>query len=132
MSSSCRQDRSSAWRTTIIRAGSSTWAYPAPTRARGGKHVILPPGFKGKAPEGYFAGKSASNKVLIAVRSLPVKGDVKGAMDALRSIRIYPLASAADPKLLKFVDISERTMDGTCLRWEDNIQYWQKLHEIID
>src|SRR5262249_59741446 len=23
-------------------------------------------------------------------------------------------------------------MDGTCLRWEDNIQYWQKLHEVID
>ena len=23
-------------------------------------------------------------------------------------------------------------MDGTCLRWEDNIQYWQKLHEIMD
>ena len=23
-------------------------------------------------------------------------------------------------------------MDGTCLRWEDNIQFWQKLHAVID
>src|SRR5262245_61950330 len=53
-------------------------------------------------------------------------------MDKLRTIKIYPLATAADPQLLKFVDITEKEMDGTCLRWEDNIQYWQKLHEIID
>jgi hypothetical protein len=105
---------------------------PGPAGAKGGKHLILPPGYKEKVPEGYFVGRSVSNKVLIAVRSLPAKGDVKGALDALRAIKIYPLSTAADPKLLKFVDISEKEMDGTCLRWEDNIQFWHKLHEIID
>jgi hypothetical protein len=105
---------------------------PGPDAGKGGKHLILPPGYKGEVPPGYFVGKSTSNKVLIAIRSLPQKGDLKGAMDGLRTIKIYPLATAADPKLLKFVDISEREFDGTCLRWEDNLQYWQKLHEIID
>jgi hypothetical protein len=105
---------------------------PGPDAGKGGKHLILPHDFKSEAPPGYFVGKSPSNKVLIAVRSLPVKGDVKGAVDALRAIKIYPLGTADNPKLLKFVDISEKEMDGTCLRWEDNIQYWQKLHEIID
>lgn len=105
---------------------------PGPAGNKGGKHLILPPDYKGDIPKGYFAARSASNKVLIAVRSLPAKGDVKGALDALRTIKIYPLATAADPKLLKFVDISDKAMDGTCLRWEDNIQYWQKLHEVLD
>ena len=35
-----------------------------------------------------------SNKVLIAVRSLPQNGDVQGAIDALRRIKIYPLVDA--------------------------------------
>ncbi|MES2792863.1 MAG: DUF1254 domain-containing protein [Planctomycetota bacterium] len=105
---------------------------PGPDAGKGGKHLILPPHYKGEVPPGYFVGKSPSNKVLIAIRSLPQKGNVKGAMDGLRTIKIYPLATAAKPKLLTFVDISEKEMDGTCLRWEDNIQYWQKLHEIIE
>jgi hypothetical protein len=105
---------------------------PGPDGGKGGKHLILPPGYKEEPPSGYFVGKSPSYKVLIAVRSLPVKGDVKAAMDALSTIKIYPLATAANPKLLKFVDASEKAMDCTCLRWEDNIKYWEKLHEVID
>src|SRR5262245_11555409 len=105
---------------------------PGPAGARGGKHVVLPPGYKGKVPAGYFTGRSASNKVLIGLRALPIKGDVKAAMDGLRAVKIYPLATAASPKLLRIVDVTEKSLDGTCLRWEDNIQYWQKLHEVID
>jgi hypothetical protein len=105
---------------------------PGPAGARGGKHLILPPGYKGEVPAGYFVGKSASNKVLIALRSLPVKGDVKGAMDALSAVKIYPLATAANPQPLKFVDVTEKEMDGTCLRWEDNLKFWEKLHEVLD
>jgi hypothetical protein len=104
---------------------------PGRDKGKGGKHLVLPPGYKGEVPKGYFSGRSASLKVLFAIRSLPIKGDVKGAMDALRSVKIYPLASASDPKLLKFVDITEKEMDGTCLRWEDNLKFWEKLHEIM-
>src|SRR5262249_24574509 len=66
---------------------------PGPAGNKGGKHLILPPDHKGEVPARYFAGKSASNKVLIAIRSLPANGDVKGALAALRSIKIYPLAT---------------------------------------
>jgi len=104
---------------------------PGPDAGKGGKHLILPPGYKGEIPEGYYVGKSASYKALIAVRSLPQNGDVKGALDALRRIKIYPLATAANPKLATFIDVSDKHTDSTCLKWEDNIQYWAKLHEII-
>src|SRR5262245_25470626 len=105
---------------------------PGPDKGKGGKHLVLPPGYKGEVPKGYFVGRSASNKVLIALRSLPAKGDVKGALDALRTVKIYPLATAAEPKLVRFVDVSDKAMDGTCLKWEDNLTYWEKLHEVID
>ncbi len=104
---------------------------PGPDAGKGGKHLVLPHDDKGEIPQGYFVGKSPSNKVLIAVRAIPVKGDVKGAIDALRTIKIYPLATADNPKLLKFVDITGKEMDGSCLRWEDSIKFWEKLHEIL-
>jgi hypothetical protein len=105
---------------------------PGPAGPKGGKHLVLPPGYKGETPTGYFAGTSASEKVLIAIRSMPINGDLKGALDALRTVRIYPLATVANPKFVRFVDVTNQGIDATCLRWEDNIQFWQKLHEVID
>jgi hypothetical protein len=105
---------------------------PGPDAGKGGKHLILPPGYKGEVPSGYHVGRSASYKVLVAIRSLPANGDVDGAMAALRSIKIYPLSSATDSQLVKYTDITQKPMDGTCLRWEDNIQFWEKLHDIIE
>jgi hypothetical protein len=94
---------------------------PGPAGAKGGRHLILPPGYKGEPPAGYFAGRSLSNKVLVAIRSLPLKGDIKGAMQHIRAVRIYPLASASNPKLLNVMDVTDKSIDCTCLRWEDNI-----------
>jgi hypothetical protein len=104
---------------------------PGPAADKGGKHLVLPPGYHGQAPAGYFSAASSSNKNMLGVRALPVNGDIKGAMDALRTVKIYPLATAADPKPLGFVDVTDKSIDATCLRWEDNIQYWQKLHEVL-
>ncbi|WP_020469485.1 DUF1254 domain-containing protein [Zavarzinella formosa] len=105
---------------------------PGPDKGKGGKHLIMPPGYVGKVPEGYYVGASSSNKVLIALRSLPIKGDAKGAADALKSVKIYPLSTADDPKLVKMIDMTEKKMDSTPLRWEDNILYWEKLRAVID
>ena len=104
---------------------------PGPDAGKGGKHLILPPGYKGEIPEGYHVGKSASYKALAALRSLPQNGDAKAALEALRQVKIYPLASAANPKLATFIDVSDKHTDSTCLKWEDNLQFWAKLHEII-
>jgi hypothetical protein len=105
---------------------------PGPDAGKGGKHLVLPPGYKGEPPAGYHVGRAKSLKVLVALRAMPANGDIKGALNALRAVMIYPLATAENPKLSKFVDITEKAMDGTCLRWEDNLQFWQKLHEVLD
>ena len=74
---------------------------PGPDAGKGGKHLVLPPGYKGKIPAGYYIGQSQSVKALVAIRAMPAGGNVAGAMDALRSIKIYPLVdcrqSAAHP-----------------------------------
>jgi hypothetical protein len=103
-----------------------------PDAGKGGKHLILPPGYKEKIPDGYNVGRSSSLKISIAMRALPQKGDVKGALDAIRRVKVYPLSTAANPALFRFVDLSDKKADLTSLRWEDNLAYWEKLHAVID
>jgi hypothetical protein len=105
---------------------------PGPDAGRDGEHLVLPPGYDADLPAGYHVGRSSSFKALLAVRALPVGGDLPKAKDALRAVRIYPLATAADPKPFSFVDTTETAMDSTCLRWEDNFQFWAVLHRVID
>jgi len=104
---------------------------PGPDAGTGGRHVVVPPGYRGQIPDGYNVGRSTSFKNLIAVRALPVGGDAKGAIEALRKIRIYPLATGSSSGLMEFKDVSELKMDATALRWEDNLQFWQVLDRII-
>jgi hypothetical protein len=37
---------------------------PGPDAGKGGKFLILPPGYEGDAPEGYFVYRSGTNNVL--------------------------------------------------------------------
>lgn len=105
---------------------------PGPDAGQGGKHLIVGPGYTGLIPAGYHVGHSPTIKVLIAVRALPVGGDQAAAQKALEAVKVYPLSTAADPKPIKVVDTSKLKMDSTSLRWEDNIQFWEVLHRIIE
>ena len=102
---------------------------PGRDAGHGGRYLILPPDYKGAVPAGYHVGRAASLTVVAAVRSMPVGGDAEQALQALRTIKIHPLNSN---RTLTFVDTTTTRMDSTCLRWEDNLQFWQVLAKIID
>ncbi|MFJ2992462.1 DUF1254 domain-containing protein [Pandoraea sp. NPDC087047] len=104
---------------------------PGPDAGKGGKHLVLPPGYTGNVPDGYYVGHSHSLKNLVAVRALPVGGDVQKALDGLRSIKIYPLSQASNPTPLPAVETTQKAMDSTSLRWEDNLQFWEVLNKVI-
>jgi hypothetical protein len=106
---------------------------PGPDAGKGGKHLIVPPGYDGALPDdGYYIWHSKSNLVVGGARSLPVGGDVQAALDRLRTIKVYPLDPSADWEEPAWIDISDVAVDSTPLRWEDNLGYWEALHEAID
>jgi hypothetical protein len=41
---------------------------PGPDAGKGGKHIILPPGYKGTVPPGYHSGTSTTNRVFLIIR----------------------------------------------------------------
>ena len=57
---------------------------PGPAAGMGDKVAFLPPGYKDKVPAGYRIASSPSNAMLVGVRSLPVNGDVPGAIARIK------------------------------------------------
>src|SRR3974390_2532118 len=46
-----------------------------PDRARGGLYLLLPPGYEGEIPQGYFPFKSSTYNVFLFFRTIMPKGD---------------------------------------------------------
>jgi hypothetical protein len=104
---------------------------PGPDAAGGGKHLLLPPGYDAQVPEGYNVGKATSYRVLGGIRSLPVGGDVKAATERLKTVKVYPLDPPTGWKDPTWLDLTPEPQDTTPDLWEDNLGYWQALHEVI-
>ncbi|RFM27662.1 DUF1254 domain-containing protein [Deminuibacter soli] len=105
---------------------------PGPDEGKGGKHLILPPGYKGDIPAGYHVWKSSANNLTVGIRSLPVGGDVAAAMARIKTIKIYPLASAASAPAIQWLDLSGKPQNTTPLEWETNIKYWEILSKVLN
>jgi hypothetical protein len=103
---------------------------PGPDAGRGGRYLILPPGYERDVPFGYEVGRAQTHKVMVAVRALPTGGDTAGALAALRRVMIYPFGQRQS--VLPYIDVTSRPLDTTPLRWEDNLEYWKRLHAILD
>ena len=85
-------------------------------KGKGGKYVILPPGYQGQAPEGYIPLPSDTYAGYALLRSnLKSAGEADIAKAAAygRRVKFYPLSQAADPPDTKFVDAIDVVFDST-------------------
>jgi hypothetical protein len=86
-------------------------------KGKGGKYLILPPGYKNTPPEGYIVLPSATYEGYALLRSTLKSGDgagVKQAVDyVLKGVKLYPLSAAANPPATKFVDVFGKLFDAT-------------------
>ncbi|HSQ83023.1 MAG TPA: DUF1254 domain-containing protein, partial [Casimicrobiaceae bacterium] len=55
-----------------------------PDKGEGGKYLILPPGYKGEVPQGYFVVRSATYSNWIAWRTFLENGDPKPGVDRVK------------------------------------------------
>ena len=83
-----------------------------PDKGKGGKYLLLPPGYTSPVPEGYFVYRSRTIGNLLFFRTFLKEGDPKPGVDNVkRSLRVYPLSQAANPPPMKFVDISGKAFN---------------------
>jgi hypothetical protein len=80
---------------------------PGPDGGKGGKFLLLPPGYKGDVPEGYFVYRSGTNNVFIFLRSFYENPkNLTPAVALLEQAKIYPLKGEAGAKPMTLPDAS--------------------------
>jgi hypothetical protein len=100
-----------------------------PDKGQGGKFLILPPGYKGDVPDGYFVYHSPTYGLWMASRGFKVKGDPKPAADSIKkTMRIYPLADAKNPPETKFINVSG-TPHNTI--HANDFGFYEELNQIV-
>ena len=105
---------------------------PGPAHGKGDKVVFLPPGYKDKSPAGYRAAYSPSNIMLVGIRSLPVGGDVPGAIARIKTVKVHPLKPTPGWPQMQWLDLTPNPQDTTPLAWENNIEFWRQLYDVIN
>jgi hypothetical protein len=78
-----------------------------PDAGKGGKFLILPPGYKGDVPEGYFVYRSGTFNVFVFLRGFyEDPKNLTPAVEHMEKTRIYPLNGEAGAKTMKYPDAS--------------------------
>ncbi len=105
-----------------------------PDRGRGGNYLLLPPGYDGPVPNGYFTFKSSTYSVFLFFRTIMSQGadgpDPKPAADTAEKTLVYPLfGEEKSIKSMVFPNASGQRLD---MMYPVDSSYWTKLKEFVD
>jgi hypothetical protein len=84
-------------------------------RGRGGKYLLLPPGYSEAVPAGYLPVRFNTYNGYSGLRAIPATSapeDVAKALDLVKRTRVYPLARAGDPPRQRHIDMAGKLFDG--------------------
>jgi len=80
---------------------------PGPDGGKGGKFLLLPPGYTGSVPEDHFVYRSGTNNVFIFLRGFyQDPKNLEPAVRLLEQTKIYPLNGESKTKPMQFPDAS--------------------------
>jgi hypothetical protein len=96
---------------------------------KGGKFLILPPGYEGDVPDGYHVARTNTYGNWVVWRGFQVDGDPRPAVEATqRLFRMYPLSQRDDPPTMTFVPVSGK-FNNTIHRMD--FGFWEEVDAVI-
>jgi len=105
-----------------------------PDRARGGLYLLLPPGYDGHVPKGYFTFESSTYNVFLFFRTVMGSGknapDPTPAVTTAEQTRVYPLwAEEKNIKPMQFPNGSGKRIN---MMYPIDFDFWKKLKAFVD
>ena len=100
-----------------------------PDKGRGGKFLIVPPGYKGKLPSGYHVARARTNGVWAIMLGLAAGGDPSSAvMQILEKLKVYPLDVADNPPS---VDVINASGNAANLVQSNGASFYDDINELV-
>lgn len=115
-----------AWQTALEDVGPA-----GADKGKGGKYLILPPGYKDKVPTDYIALASRTYTGFVILRSNLKSGgdtDIAKAVAYGKRVKFYPLSQAANPPETVFVDAIDVVFDSTI---PYDLRFFQSLDRVV-
>jgi len=100
-------------------------------KGKGGRYLILPPGYQDKVPAGYISLPSDTFEGYALLRSIPKSGsesDVAKAVAYGKRVKLYPLSQAAKPPATTFLDVADVVYDSTI---PYDLRFFESLSRIV-
>jgi hypothetical protein len=114
-----------AWFRFVVDMGA-----PGPDRGAGGSYLIVPPGFDGEVPDGYFVAESPSYVNWLILRGFLVDGRPDVASTMFREgLRVHPLSAAGAPPPMEFVSLSTRSINTI---HANDFEFYEELARVIE
>ena len=70
--------------------------------------------------------------MLLLLRAIPPGGDDAAGVALLKTVTIQPLNPPTGWKGISWIDQGAKPADFTANRWENGLEYWRKLHSLIE
>jgi hypothetical protein len=108
---------------------------PGPDAGKGGKYLILPPGYKAEMPKDkkdggeYFVAQSTSYVNWVPLRAFLVDGKPDAAAKMFRDgFKVYPLSKAGNPPKMEFINASKLPINTI---HANDFTFYQELDHVI-
>ncbi len=108
---------------------------PGPDRGKGGKYLIVPPGYKGPLPKDvkaggkYYIARSPSYVNLLVLRGFLVDGKPDAASKMFREgLKIYPLSKANNPPKMEYFNFSKLAFNTV---HANNFEFFKEIEHVI-
>ncbi|WP_201778944.1 DUF1254 domain-containing protein [Rhodopirellula islandica] len=99
-----------------------------PDKGKGGKYLLLPPGYRGEEPDGYFIIKLPTYNNLMFLRGSIANG-LEPAVENIKSkLRVYPLAKADNPPATEFINMSGKSYSTIVTR---DLSFFEDLNALV-
>ena len=105
---------------------------PGPYGDKGGKYLLLPPGYEGETPKaGYEILRATMNNYNLMVRGIVknLDSDVPNGVTRVKQMKLYPWSNRDNPKPNNFISISNKTYNTLP---PTNIEFWARLSTVIN
>ncbi len=99
-----------------------------PDKGAGGTYLLLPPGYEGDVPEGYFVLRSRTFGVWTFMRGSVANGLDAGVANIVDNLKVYPLARRDDPPEMEFISGSAKAFNTI---HPNTYEFYEHVNELV-
>ena len=102
---------------------------PGPDRGAGGTYLIVPAGYEGERPDGWFVAETPSAVNLVILRGFLVDGEPDAAAELFQTgVKVYPFSACDAQPLMEWTSISGAVMNTV---HANDFRFYEEVAQVI-